>query len=192
MTASCVRGMASGASSRSSAAIAASRRVNTRPTVRAGGSERVAGRRGGGTRGSLSGSIVGERSVRVISARGPRCIPSRRHGHVSVERSRMLELRPNCECRDRDLAPQSAHAWICSFECTFCSSCAANVLANRCPNCGGELMPRPPRRGELLKRHPASTLPCKPSKRRVAPCCDAASSARFTRSCMSGTRTATR
>jgi hypothetical protein len=69
----------------------------------------------------------------------------------------MLELRPNCECCDRDLPPQSAHAWICSFECTFCSSCAANVLANRCPNCGGELVPRPPRRGELLERHPAST-----------------------------------
>ena len=32
----------------------------------------------------------------------------------------MLELRPNCECCDRDLPPESAEALICTFECTFC------------------------------------------------------------------------
>jgi hypothetical protein len=28
----------------------------------------------------------------------------------------MLQLRPNCECCDHDLAPDSTEAWICSFE----------------------------------------------------------------------------
>ena len=32
----------------------------------------------------------------------------------------MLQLRPNCECCDKDLPPESAEALICSFECTFC------------------------------------------------------------------------
>jgi hypothetical protein len=50
----------------------------------------------------------------------------------------MLELRPNCECCDRDLPPGSEQAFICTFECTFCSDCAQGALAGRCPNCGGE------------------------------------------------------
>ena len=37
----------------------------------------------------------------------------------------MLELRPNCECCDRDLPADSAEARICSFECTFCADCAS-------------------------------------------------------------------
>ncbi|MBA3479545.1 MAG: DUF1272 domain-containing protein, partial [Lautropia sp.] len=36
----------------------------------------------------------------------------------------MLQLRPGCECCDRDLPHDSAAARICSFECTFCSDCA--------------------------------------------------------------------
>ena len=32
-----------------------------------------------------------------------------------------LELRPNCECCDRDLPPASTVARICSYECTFCA-----------------------------------------------------------------------
>ena len=35
----------------------------------------------------------------------------------------MLKLRPNCECCDRDLPPQSRDALICTFECTVCSYC---------------------------------------------------------------------
>jgi hypothetical protein len=35
----------------------------------------------------------------------------------------MLELRPNCECCDKDLPPDSPEAFICSFECTFCRDC---------------------------------------------------------------------
>lgn len=40
----------------------------------------------------------------------------------------MLELRPNCECCDRDLPAESTAARICSFECTFCAACADGVL----------------------------------------------------------------
>jgi hypothetical protein len=54
-----------------------------------------------------------------------------------------LELRPNCECCDRDLPPESALARICTYECTFCADCVAAVLQNVCPNCGGGFTPRP-------------------------------------------------
>ena len=69
----------------------------------------------------------------------------------------MLELRPNCECCDRDLPPESADAVICSFECTFCRACATSILANRCPNCGGEFVARPRRPAEKLGKFPPST-----------------------------------
>jgi hypothetical protein len=35
----------------------------------------------------------------------------------------MLELRPSCECCDKDLPPSAADAMICTFECTFCRDC---------------------------------------------------------------------
>ena len=54
-----------------------------------------------------------------------------------------LELRPRCERCDTVLA-QNGEAFICSFECTFCASCTAE-LANVCPNCQGELVRRPRR-----------------------------------------------
>lgn len=69
----------------------------------------------------------------------------------------MLELRPNCECCDRDLPPESTEALICSFECTFCKPCADLLPGGRCPNCGGELVPRPRRPAEKLQRYPASS-----------------------------------
>ena len=69
----------------------------------------------------------------------------------------MLELRPNCECCGKDLPGDSDAAYICSFECTFCTECSQGVLKGRCPNCGGELQPRPRRSAEKLQRNPAST-----------------------------------
>ncbi|MDR3538154.1 MAG: DUF1272 domain-containing protein [Acetobacteraceae bacterium] len=69
----------------------------------------------------------------------------------------MLELRPGCECCDRDLPPDTLAARICSFECTFCTECADGVLGGRCPNCGGELVRRPVRPPDKLARFPAST-----------------------------------
>lgn len=69
----------------------------------------------------------------------------------------MLELRPNCECCDCDLPPDSTAARICSFECTFCQTCAEERLGGLCPNCGGELVPRPRRPATKLVTFPAST-----------------------------------
>jgi hypothetical protein len=69
----------------------------------------------------------------------------------------MLALRPNCECCDRDLQPDSADARICTFECTFCADCAESVLKGVCPNCGGNFAPRPIRPAEMLLKYPAST-----------------------------------
>jgi len=69
----------------------------------------------------------------------------------------MLQLRPNCECCDRDLPAESADAVICSFECTFCRRCAETILHGTCPNCGGELVARPRRPADKLTKYPAST-----------------------------------
>ncbi len=69
----------------------------------------------------------------------------------------MLELRPGCECCDRDLPADSHEARICSYECTFCRDCAEDVLGGRCPNCGGELVRRPIRPPDRLLRDPASS-----------------------------------
>lgn len=69
----------------------------------------------------------------------------------------MLDLRPNCECCDTDLPPDSTDALICTFECTWCRDCADTVLHGVCANCGGNLTPRPIRPPAALERHPAST-----------------------------------
>ncbi len=68
----------------------------------------------------------------------------------------MLELRPNCQCCDADLPPDSEDAVICSFECTFCKDCAEKVLNGICPNCAGNFVTRPIRPKELVKKYPAS------------------------------------
>lgn len=75
----------------------------------------------------------------------------------------MLEIRPNCECCDKDLAPDSTEAMICSYECTFCKRCVDDILENVCPNCGGGFTPRPirpkvaRRPGVSIDHQPAST-----------------------------------
>ncbi len=57
-----------------------------------------------------------------------------------------LEMRTVCErCHTTGLNPEGI-AWICSYECTFCANCAA-AMDRTCPNCGGELVHRPRRRG---------------------------------------------
>jgi hypothetical protein len=69
----------------------------------------------------------------------------------------MLEMRPNCECCDKDLPPDAADAMICTFECTYCRDCTESRLKGVCPNCGGNLTARPVRPARLLEKHPAST-----------------------------------
>jgi uncharacterized protein len=69
----------------------------------------------------------------------------------------MLEIRPNCECCDCDLPNGSELARICTFECTFCADCVDTRLGGRCPNCTGDLMPRPTRPEAFLDQYPVST-----------------------------------
>ncbi|MGB0921464.1 MAG: DUF1272 domain-containing protein [Alphaproteobacteria bacterium] len=52
-------------------------------------------------------------------------------------------MKENCEHCKGKLA-QDGPAYICSYECTYCAPCAADLMA-RCPNCGGELLSRPRR-----------------------------------------------
>ncbi len=68
----------------------------------------------------------------------------------------MLEIRPNCECCDRELPNGDPNARICTFECTFCAHCADKVFQGRCPNCGGDFAPRPTRPAALLAKAPPS------------------------------------
>jgi hypothetical protein len=68
----------------------------------------------------------------------------------------MLELRPNCECCNKDLPPDSAEAMICTFECTFCRECVELRLKGVCPNCGGDFTRRPIRPDKHLGKYPAS------------------------------------
>ncbi|MFT4927609.1 MAG: hypothetical protein ACI8WB_003722 [Phenylobacterium sp.] len=76
----------------------------------------------------------------------------------------MLEIRPNCECCDKDLPADSVEAMICTYECTFCQSCVTDILKNVCPNCGGGFAARPIRPkvarrvGLSLAHQPASKL----------------------------------
>lgn len=57
-----------------------------------------------------------------------------------------LEMRTRCEKCERSLALDS-EAFICSYECTFCADCT-QAMQHLCPNCGGELVPRPKRKGK--------------------------------------------
>ena len=70
----------------------------------------------------------------------------------------MLELRPNCECCNKDLPPDSAEAMICTYECTFCRDCAQSRLRGICPNCGGNLVVRPIRPASKLQEDPPSKV----------------------------------
>lgn len=68
----------------------------------------------------------------------------------------MLEMRQFCECCGKPLSPDKFDALICSFECTFCTDCAATKLRGKCPNCHGNLLLRPTRTAASLARNPAS------------------------------------
>ena len=68
-----------------------------------------------------------------------------------------LDLRPNCECCNKDLPYDAPDARICSYECTFCRSCVETVLHGICPNCGGGFVPRPIRPAARLVKNPASS-----------------------------------
>lgn len=54
-----------------------------------------------------------------------------------------LEMRAQCERCQAATEPGDL-VFICSYECTFCPTCALE-MGQRCPNCGGELVRRPRR-----------------------------------------------
>jgi hypothetical protein len=55
-----------------------------------------------------------------------------------------LEMKKECEKCGRAL-PAAGEAYICTYECTFCRECSV-AMTSICPNCGGELVPRPRRK----------------------------------------------
>ena len=69
----------------------------------------------------------------------------------------MLELRPNCECCDRDLPPESPDAHDLHLRVHLVPRLRRHVLHGVCPNCGGNLERRPIRPAGLLVKDPPST-----------------------------------
>ena len=94
--------------------------------------------------GVVAGKLLANRLV-------PRMLPTctgRRAGASSFycgnrRRVGMLEMKPACEKCTGTLGWQDS-CYICSYECTWCPDCAA-AMDHVCPNCGGELRPRPRR-----------------------------------------------
>ena len=64
---------------------------------------------------------------------------------------------PPANAATRTSIPPATDARICSFECTFCATCADETLKGKCPNCGGGLVQRPARAADKLAKYPAST-----------------------------------
>jgi hypothetical protein len=52
-----------------------------------------------------------------------------------------LEIKKECE-RCGGALTAGGEAYICTYECTFCSRCTEE-MNSVCPNCGGELVRRP-------------------------------------------------
>ncbi|WP_298883384.1 DUF1272 domain-containing protein [uncultured Polaribacter sp.] len=69
----------------------------------------------------------------------------------------MLEIRPNCEHCNKDLPNTSTEAMICSFECTYCKTCAIEIFENVCPSCSGNFVERPIRPSKYNEKYPMST-----------------------------------
>ncbi|MEM9686373.1 MAG: DUF1272 domain-containing protein [Bacteroidota bacterium] len=69
----------------------------------------------------------------------------------------MLALRPCCEHCGKALPYNATDAMICSFECTYCETCALTVFKNVCPSCGGNFEKRPIRPAKHLKKYPPLT-----------------------------------
>jgi len=68
-----------------------------------------------------------------------------------------LDMKTRCEKCGESLTADG-EAFICSYECTFCSQCASDVQ-EACPHCGGELIRRPRRAVPVIaaRRREATT-----------------------------------
>ena len=69
----------------------------------------------------------------------------------------MLQIRLNCEHCNKALPNTSSEAMICSFECTYCKTCAVEIFKNVCPSCSGNFVERPIRPLKMIEKYPAST-----------------------------------
>lgn len=69
----------------------------------------------------------------------------------------MLQIKPNCEHCNKDLPNTSSEAMICTFECTYCKTCALEIFENVCPSCSGNFVERPIRPSKMIEKYPAST-----------------------------------
>jgi uncharacterized protein len=74
----------------------------------------------------------------------------------------IMTLRGECERCGRPLPNGSAEARICTFECTFCSTCTDGELGGICPNCHGNLVLRPTRPVALLDKFPPAATGARP------------------------------
>ncbi|WP_334059028.1 DUF1272 domain-containing protein [Polaribacter sp. P097] len=70
----------------------------------------------------------------------------------------MLQIRPTCEHCNKALPNHSTEAMVCSFECTYCKTCAIEIFKNVCPSCSGNFVERPIRPSKMLEKYPASTI----------------------------------
>jgi hypothetical protein len=70
----------------------------------------------------------------------------------------MLLMKTNCENCGQPLAQTSEEAMICSYECTYCKKCAFEILAGKCPNCGGSFEKRPVRQEKIGDSVPINVL----------------------------------
>jgi hypothetical protein len=86
---------------------------------------------------------IGRPDPRVARIRRARVLFFRATKRATFSTSMALEMRPACERCQAALAPDGP-AFICSYECSFCATCA-ETMKRTCPNCGGELVPRPRR-----------------------------------------------
>ena len=65
-----------------------------------------------------------------------------------------LLMKESCE-RCGGATARDAGAYICIYECTFCTECT-NAMNAVCPNCGGELVRRPRARGASVETQSGS------------------------------------
>lgn len=86
-------------------------------------------------------TVVAVRAVAALSWVGS---PGAGNDAGKGERTRaMLEYRRSCERCGSALTVDDHEVYICSFECTWCAACVATFPGRACPNCGGNLAPRP-------------------------------------------------
>src|SRR5262249_4294051 len=73
-------------------------------------------------------------------------------GVLDVQR---FQAEPSCNgCRRvRCVTPADQEG---NYPCTWCAACTERCLNGDCPNCGGDITPRPTRSAAHLTNHPAS------------------------------------